>query len=414
MVFTYGKKYEDSTGTFYHVAKAFLFKETDSKDFVDDKIHGVTSFSFEIPELVDWLKLQSVELFYDNNEGMIIKEKKLIPILLKATNPKIYIKYETNFPFLNDNDKIEMTLRNAPRVFVEYEGIVDDSVVVDDIGKIMRFFALLMGRISYANDIRVKLKDKMFPLRLYLNKDFSHNINSNAYGLRFRTDVEKVFGNLQSYFEKWYSFSESQFTYLLDVFFRFNGKTTIRIEDLFLNYCKFLEGYDLRISEDEKKANNLRDKLNEVLKDQTIKTKLSPIIIEAGSSKYKPKEIAKWISNGFLGRVSLQERIKRLDEKYLKILSANSFDIIKKDDVNEFFKKLSMTRNYYSHFKTDSTDIFSLEEIYRTIELLDALVVAILLSEMGLSVEEIKQIMIRDGKYWVILIHQRQNAESAN
>lgn len=63
------------------------------------------------------------------------------------------------------------------------------------------FFALLIGRISHASDIRLKLTEERSPLWLFVNNDFSYNITSNGYHLRFRTDANKVFENLHDYFE---------------------------------------------------------------------------------------------------------------------------------------------------------------------------------------------------------------------
>ncbi|WP_148298752.1 HEPN domain-containing protein [Paenibacillus pini] len=410
-VYTYGEVSKDLTGVFYHVTKAFLYNGENYKDFIGENIVGITSFSFEIPELADWLKLHSVELLRDKDGSMIIYEKKLSPIIIKEANPKVYIKYEKKLPFLNGNDKIEMTLRNAPRIFIEYEDEVDDSVVRGDLYKIMRFFALLIGRISYADDIRLTLANSSLKMWFFINTDFSYNTTSTAYHLRNRTDAEKIFGNLQYYFEKWYFFSQNDnFSFLQDVFFRLNGKKSTNIEELFLNYCKFLEGYDLRVSEDEEKANVLKDKLNEVLKTTEIKTLMSPIFKEVGSS-YKPKDIGKWISTGFLGRVGLQDRIRRLDEKYLQIIKNNSSDIINTDDSNEFYSKITNTRNYYSHFKPDNSGILSYGEMYRTLELLEALIISILFSEMGMSIEVIKGIMIADDKYWPLLYHHRKYDE---
>jgi hypothetical protein len=40
---TYGKKSGDSTGSNYHVSKAFLYNGIDAKDFVNDNFQGITS-----------------------------------------------------------------------------------------------------------------------------------------------------------------------------------------------------------------------------------------------------------------------------------------------------------------------------------------------------------------------------------
>ncbi|MFC5528356.1 HEPN domain-containing protein [Cohnella yongneupensis] len=405
-VFTTGQSGGDSTGTLYHATKAFLYNGEDYMEFSGNKIEGISSFSFEIPEIVDWLKIRSVD--FSVNDGVItIQENQIEPILIRESNPRIYLKYETNPPFLSSNDKIEMTLRNAPRIFIEYETKVDDEIVISHLRIIMRFFGLLIGKITSAEDIRLILKEDGLRMWLFVNKDFSYN-NEILSTYRSRVNYDKIKEDLQDYFEKWFMFAEDEkYTYLQDVFFHFNGKRGSTVEDLFLTYCKFLEGYDLRVSNDEVKANVLKDRLDDLLKIDAIKSVLSPVFKEAGSS-YKAKDVAKWISTGFIERVSLKDRIKRLDNKYLQILSANSLDVINSDD-NEFYTKITKTRNYYSHYKQDNNGILGYAEMYRTLPLLEALIVIILLSEMGMSIDVIKEYMIRDEKYWMILSHHRPN-----
>lgn len=139
----------------------------------------------------------------------------------------------------------------------------------------------------------------------------------------------------------------------------------LTIEDIFLTYCRFIEGYDLRISRDEE---------------------ISPEFTKVGS-KYKYKNVARWISAGFLGRVSLDSRIKRVDEKFHGIIAANSNDIIKTDSPVSFYSKIVKTRNYYSHFKPDSTGILSINELYNLLPVMNTVITAILLSEIGIASE---------------------------
>ena len=234
-----------------------------------------------------------------------------------------------------------MTLRNAPRVFVEYEAAVDDDVVIGDLQKIMRFFALLIGRITNADDIRLKLTEEKLKMWLFVNHDFSHNTESSMYHIRHRTDVENIIENLQSYFETWYSFTKDvRFTYLLNAYFYVKGKKIVNTDDLFITYCRILEGYDIRVTNDEITTTRLNEDLKEVLKAEEIKTRLSPLFEEA-KSKYNPTRVANWISTGFLGRVNLKDRIKRLDEKYLQVISANSAEIVNTENIDEYYSKNS-------------------------------------------------------------------------
>ena len=174
--------------------------------------------------------------------------------------------------------------------------------------------------------------------------------------------------------------------------------------DVFLTYCKFLEGYDLRKSQDEKIANDLLEKLKIVLKNKELSTSLSLAFKEVGS-EYKSKNVADWIATGFLGRIGLNQRIRKLDENFCKSISANSSRIIKSSNSLDFYNKISKTRNYYSHFKPDASGILELVEIYETLPVLEILIISILLFESGLEITEIHKIMSKDRNYSHLLYH---------
>jgi hypothetical protein len=250
-VFTYGQGKSDSIGYFYRVSKVFLYNGSDYTDYTGEYIEGIKSFSFEIPELSDWLMIPSVEVGALEDGTAIIHELLTPTIILREANPKIYLKYEIKDLINGINDRNEMSLKKMPRVYVEFSEPTNDIAISSNIEIIMRFFALLIGRISTADDIRLTLHKKDMRMWLYLNYDFSVNTNINAYWMRYRTKGEDIHGILKSWFNKWYSFSLDQsFKFLQDAYFHTCSKRMLSIEDTFLTYCRFLEGYDLRVSKD--------------------------------------------------------------------------------------------------------------------------------------------------------------------
>lgn len=90
-------------------------------DYTGDNIDGISSFSFEIPELTDWFLIPSVEFGALDDGTAVICELLTPTIALRETNPKIYIKYELKELFSGINNRNEMTLKKVPRVFVEFE-----------------------------------------------------------------------------------------------------------------------------------------------------------------------------------------------------------------------------------------------------------------------------------------------------
>lgn len=171
----------------------------------------------------------------------------------------------------------------------------------------------------------------------------------------------------------------------------------LTIKNIFLTYCRFLEGYDLRVSKDEEVANQLYELLLGSMGEKAVSDMLIPAFKKVGS-KYRYKDVAKWISTGFLGRISLESRIKRLDEKFYGIIAANSKNIVKVDSPEIYYSKIVKTRNY-------SNDILTIHELYYSLPVLDSIVTTILMSEMGIDSDTIKSIMIRDEVFWHLVTH---------
>lgn len=409
-VFTYGQEKVNSTGYFYRVSKVFLYNGNDY-DKYDDTIDGIESFSFEIQELKDWLKIPSIEWEALEDETVIIHELETPIINLKDKNVKVYIKYECKDFIEGISSLNAMALRKCPRIFVEFQTPQNDVVVSNYIRIITRFFSLLIGKVSKVNDIRLNLVDKELRMWLFINEDFSVNNDRNLYMINYRTTFQEISEHLNIWFETWYDFSnDSSFMFLQNYFFSTCSGEYWMIEELFLTYVKFIEGYDLRVSQDEKKAELLYESLVDVMKSNNVMKILLPEFKKVGSkSKYKEKDIAKWISNGFLGRVALEDRISRIDKKFFNIISSNSSDVINGISPNDLYKKIAKTRNYYSHFKSDSEGILDMKEIYALIAVMKFMITIILLSHMGLENDIIRSIIIKDEVFWSFTKHLRKD-----
>lgn len=133
---------------------------------------------------------------------------------------------------------------------------------------------------------------------------------------------------------------------------------------------------------------------------------LSPEFKKVGS-KYDNKKVASWIAKGFFERIGLDSRIKRIDEKFLNIISSNSNDIIDGILPGDLYKKISKTRNYYSHFKPEPEDILNIREMYNLIPIMKATITIILLSQMGIEIDKIKSILAKDKMFLNFTNHLR-------
>lgn len=206
---------------------------------------------------------------------------------------------------------------------------------------------------------------------------------------------------LANYFENWYTFSNDDYFFLpRQMFFNSNRKREIFAEDLFVQYVKILEGYHLRISGDEKKAEQLGIEILEQLKDENVKKVLSEPFKKAGSS-YKPKTVAQWIQGGFLSRITLETRLKKLDEEHGSIVAGNTEYVYKESNADKYFSAIVKTRNYYSHYKSDRDGVLTFGQMCNSIDVLKCLIIMILFSHMGMDIDTAKQIMIHDDKLWM-------------
>lgn len=113
--------------------------------------------------------------------------------------------------------------------------------------------------------------------------------------------------------------------------------------------------------------------------------------------------IAGWIAHGFLGRTSLDERLKILDNEFFKIIAKNaniltvpSASTVDPKTEEQYYRMIVATRNYYSHFKNDKHNVLSFQQLHDSIFVLKALIVMILFSRMGMEKESIRQIMSWD------------------
>lgn len=107
-------------------------------------------------------------------------ELDMEPIILKQANPRIEIRLESksvNTSFRGD-DSVALTIKNVPRIYVDYNKKKDIKNVIDDIECLMQFFGLLIGTVSTVDDIRLSIEGQDLKSWLYINRDFSYNLRT--------------------------------------------------------------------------------------------------------------------------------------------------------------------------------------------------------------------------------------------
>ncbi len=402
------------------------------------EISGIKEFSFEIPELIKWIGIKTVSFASTNQGGLGAMELDMEPIILKQANPRIEIRLESksvNTSFRGD-DSVALTIKNVPRIYVDYNKKKDIKNVIDDIECLMQFFGLLIGTVSTVDDIRLSIEGQDLKSWLYINRDFSYNLRTQDIFDKPRTYYYVLSEKIDSYYESWRNFYfDATYELLRRIYFAANCRKELFAEEIFVEYMRFLDGYHTRICGDEETKN----KIKESLKNATNKIK-SLLFNEEGKALFEEaminvdpdwkcnsshiKEIAGWIAAGYLGKTQLSYRLQELDNMFFSIISKNAVDVEKNtrnlakyenktDDelVQIYFKELGDTRNFYSHYKLDKSGVLEMQQICTSISVLKSTIIAILYSHMGMEMDLIRKIIEFDNELHLQTMCLREDDE---
>ena len=402
-------------------------------------ISGIREVSFEIPELLQWGGMRTVDYAY-TVEGTIGAVEVNIPdILINEENPRVelYLESRTFDSTIMEQDNTAITIKNIPRIRIKYDASQDIDRVVSDIECVSEFFGLLIGHLSGVKDIRLITEGQEGPCGLYINKDFSYNLRTvDSVFEKPRTYYYVVKEQLNSYYNSWNSFyQDDTYSLLRRIYFAANRSKDIFAEEIFIEYMRFLDGYHTRICGDEEKKKKISVDLGAATKE--IKALLfndeGKALFEKSMKQADPEwkcnskhiqEIAGWIAAGYLGKTQLSYRIQELDKMFLGIIGANAVDVekntrnrakyenISADELNRrYFRDLGDTRNYYSHYKLDETGVLEIQQIIQSISILKATIVTILLKHMGMDLELIRKVMAFDTELWEATMFLRADGE---
>lgn len=378
------------------------------------KIEGIKSASFVIPELIDWLAVRTVKWGANEQNEIVAIETKFPNIILKESNPKIEIYFEARSSLYDSDvdDRIAFEIKNQPRVRITYDEPSNVEKLHNDIRGIMQFFGLMIGHITDVLDIRLDIQDQDLKSWLYINEDFSYNLRTITAMDKPRTTLKSVEKNIKTYFENWYNFYyDDKFELIRRMYFESNKRKDIYAQDVLVQYVRILEGYHLRITNDEQTASTLDEDIKNMIFTDEGKKLFIPIFEKAGwSFKSKhAKAVASWISSGFLMKTTLSKRLKLLDNEYFNIITKNANEIAKLEIIPipiepeipkdfDYFQRIADTRNYYSHYKADAKNVLNFTQICNTINVLKALLIMILYTHMGMKKDDARKIIILDDE----------------
>ncbi|WP_414150397.1 HEPN domain-containing protein [Acetobacterium carbinolicum] len=383
----------------------------------DCSIINIKEVVFEIRGLYAWMEVDTLSGEWSSDgKHFNIEIKNISDIsLFKNADKAIDIIFKTQLKDAFQNTSTKISIERKPIIRIIYFQEVDDKRVFEDIKNISRFVGLLMGILGYVDNVSM-IDSNNHIYQSYYSHDFSYDLENSKSNLLYgyyRFYYIGVQDRLMSLYAKWDSFinEDCDMSFLISVYFLLNSKREYLIEDKFLHYCRFIEGYSIRRdgNGDAISKSDIKKELNEVLSNTDVletitnlKESLKKLSI---NEKYAtPARISEAMTERILKGKNLDfgQRIGIIDNRYSNYLTENykrirHFDIQCEPDSDleksALIRKIVDTRNYYSHFKDDSDGILSLEEMINTSNLLNKLITKIILYEIGFNMDEI---LIRD------------------
>lgn len=401
-----------------------------------NKIENITECSFIIPELLNWLNINLAKVYNANEEELLIKELLPQAVVLKETEPYVAIVFESNTinSSMETDRRTTAVVKVQPRIQIKYETPVTIEEIHGDISCLMQFWGLMIGSVSVVDDIRLSIVGQRHKCWVYLNKDFSYNYNSLKIIEKPRTTLKRIGEDIKKYFSSWYSFCcDEKYELIRRIYFFTNNSSIKFTEDILVEYIRILEGYSLRERNDEEIARKLEEaiekskkEIKELIFTDDGKARFSSVFdsvpLDWNFNSAHAKDIAKWIATGYIGKISLADRLEKIDREYFDLISTNAPEIenlLGKNPPDEngfnpkkFFKKLASTRNYFSHYKTDNSNILEFVQMTPTINSLKAIIIAILYSKMNMDKETIRKILIWDSELGVQTNYLKKEGES--
>lgn len=166
----------------------------------------------------------------------------------------------------------------------------------------MQFLGLMIGRVSDVLDIRLEIQNQDSKSWLFINEDFSYNLRTITATDRFRIMLKMVEQNIQKYFETWYDFyNNSRFELIRRMYFDSNKRKDIYAQDILVQYVRILDGYHLRIADDENISSCLEKDIKNMIFSDERKQLFSPIFEKGGwdfNSRHA-NSVVSWTASGF-------------------------------------------------------------------------------------------------------------------
>lgn len=324
--------------------------------------------------LNQWINISVVESRFPN-----ICIKKLDPIVLLNNSEGATIRILLNSKISHKVFKLEIAQEN--NILMEF---VNGKTVEEFLAynyKLQNIFSLLLNENIYPLRIKCqvdKIRDGIsFPSEIDIYswlRDKETDSNTERYFPRSNLVYNEIKDNIENIFEKWFKISED-IEPVFNLYFSVIRKPDIYVENKFHSLMQAIETYHRRVVGGREEEQDKYD-----LKKKTI--------VDSVDEAYKD-----WLDKKLTygNEISLRKRLEYIVNKYgLCFKGIVEFN-------NILMNKIINTRNYLTHydkrFKKD--EIFSDLKLAFCNELLKMIIEAILLVEIGIKQDDIRQIFYK-------------------
>lgn len=361
--------------------KAVLATESTEKIDISIEKKVVKEIVFNLPNLEYWL----------GGDGIRVVGDMLYPRdIIEIQKDKIYIEtylYEDEIGLSKTKSMIKVILEE-PISLVETEKYISH---------ILKFFAILIGRIDHLEGIYLKWDSIEEYVRYYSTMNNTHMTKYDVSIISTRTSYKDLVNDIKFYYSKWCEFYK-RYKVVINHYFKGHVMLPTTIEDMFLAWCNIYDGYWIHSNNTDKKSNKFEKDVKKLLKESNIQESFAKLFSKY-DLEFEPWKVAKKIKKEIESQKSLGEVLKTIfmDNYDLISKNINDFKCDNEDiDKESIYQYINKTRNFYTHLKQDSSNILNYKQIIEMNKLFYCTFIIILLKGIGFEGEELQRIIQKD------------------
>lgn len=345
------------------------------------------SISLHYLHLDEWTNISGIEISqHSPDEELVIKYK--LPVSIEASiadGHKLYITFEAECPvpfFERKKVKIEQKTyikieTQTVKSFDEYREIASKVQNFLSLGVMEPVYPLIIKGKTEVN--RVLIEDRIHypPVNIFYRLFDIPKVSKTLQRFDMLFTFEDIAHRFESFLKNWFRKAEL-LKPVYDLYFGTLYNPQMYLQHRFLSLIQAIESYHRRVMK------------NHELPEQEHNKRIEEVLDAV------PEEHKKWlkVKLAHSNEPTLRRRLKEIFDNYPKVV--NKFIRDKKS----FIQKVVHTRNYLIHYDLKSKKrVAEWEELYHVTQKLKILIEACLLTVLGFSADEIKDLFSRSTLY---------------